>query len=112
MTMIDGQRWATVPATGFPVRTVLIAWRKGDAERVRAHVARQERFSAAVVPWITARAEQYRAAYAEEPMDRLRDEAALDLICWQRQESKARLVLEWLKRWEETVREFERGEKA
>jgi hypothetical protein len=107
MTVIDGQRWGRVPENQFPVRTVLIAWRKGDADRVRAHVQRQIPYNLSVSKWVSDREGAYHEAYVAEPLERLHNEAALDLICWQRQEPRARQVLEWLKRWEEQVTAFE-----
>jgi hypothetical protein len=106
MSDIPKQRWGEVPGEAstakWPVRGELIFWRKGDAERVAEWLARQG-FNSEIKAWVEARLEAYAARYPEEKEWRLRDEARLDLLCWQRQFKAARPALDWLREWEEAV---------
>lgn len=104
------QRWATVPAKQWTLRTVPLAWARGDAALVEGFVGRQERFGGAVLPWVTERAGRYRAQWEHSTAEECRREAMLDLICWQRQERNAATMVRWLRGWEAAVRELEQKE--
>lgn len=94
-------RWAELPSELLPLRRELIAWRKGDAQLVKGWCDRQ-----GTIPqeWIRARAHEYLQQFTTEKGARLWHEAALDLVAWQRGGLTPRAALEWLRTWEENLR--------
>lgn len=93
-------RWAKVPDTQLGLRPKPLPWKTGDAEHVAAFVERQTKFTADVMPWVTARAAAYQAQWEHRTAAECRREAMIDLICWQRRERNAAEMLRWVREWE------------
>lgn len=93
-------RWATVPDKQMGLRPEPLKWKQGDAEHVAAFVERQTKFTADVMPWVTARAAAYQAQWEHRTAAECRREAMIDLICWQRRERNAAEMLRWVREWE------------
>lgn len=94
-------RWQELPADDLPLRTELVAWRKGDAGLVKAWIDRQ---GVLVQEWVRSRAHEYLSQFPQEKPARLWHEAALDLVGWQRGGLAVKAALEWLRTWEENLR--------
>lgn len=95
-------RWQTIPEEDIPLRRELMFWRKGDAQRIRQWVDRQP---TAVREWITERGARYVPVYAGEKPVKLWHEAAVDLLCWQRAGLPPRKAMDWLRDFDEGIRE-------
>ena len=93
-------RWATVPDKQMGLRPEPLKWKQGDAQNVAAFVERQTKFTADVMPWVTARAAAYQAQWEHRAAAECRREAMIDLICWQRRERNAAEMLRWVREWE------------
>ena len=97
------QRWATAPDKQWKLRELPLNWQRGDAEHVAAFVERQTKFTADVMPWVTARAAAYQAQWEHRTAAECRREAMIDLICWQRRERNAAEMLRWVREWEQAT---------